>query len=201
MNHSDNGISQTDARPPVLLVVSGRAGTGKTTLAKALCRRWKACYLRVDAAETALGPMGLRVGTEGYAVIHEIAVSNLLLGLDVVVDAVNPVPAARSGWRDASDRAGARLVHIETALADDVEHRRRVEGRQADIPDHVVPTWEEVAADGWVPWEEARDGPRLRVDTSSALDAIDTVVTVVTELNLRDVTPPPRTTSERGGPA
>ena len=76
---------------PTLTVFAGRPGTGKTTLATALARRLRACYLRVDAAETALQRTGLPVGVEGYAVIHQLAVSNLLLGLDVVVDAVNPV--------------------------------------------------------------------------------------------------------------
>ncbi len=32
------------------------------------------------------------MGVRGYAVIHELAVSNLELGIDVVVDAVNAVP-------------------------------------------------------------------------------------------------------------
>ncbi|WP_299440948.1 AAA family ATPase [uncultured Phycicoccus sp.] len=193
MTNPDKGVSQAGAHAPMLLVVSGRAGTGKTTLAKALCQRWKTCYLRVDAAEAALGPTGLRAGTEGYAVIHELAVSNLLLGLDVVVDAVNPVPAARSGWREASDRAGARLVHVETSLADGAEHRRRVEGRRADIPGHVAPSWDDVIGDGWVPWDEARDGVRVLVDTRNALDAFDAV------RNLRDVKPPPLTSSGTGG--
>ena len=52
---------------------------------------------RVDAAETALARTGVDVDIEGYAVIHELAVSNLELGIDVVVDAVNAVPEAGLG--------------------------------------------------------------------------------------------------------
>jgi predicted kinase len=105
----------TTARPAThraatLTVVSGRPGTGKTTLATSLVRIRHACYLRVDAAETALRRTGLPVGIEGYAVIHELAVSNLLLGVDVVVDAVNGVPQARAGWREAAHRGRARLL-------------------------------------------------------------------------------------------
>lgn len=80
-----------------LIVIRGRPGTGTTTLAKGAARELPACYLRVDAAETALVRTGMTVMTDGYAVIHELAVSNLRLGHAVVVDAVNPVPQARAG--------------------------------------------------------------------------------------------------------
>lgn len=99
-----------------LIVISGRPGTGKTTLAKATAQELPACYLRVDAAETALVRAGAAVVTEGYAVIHELAVSNLQLGHTVVVDAVNPVPQARAGWFETAARAQARLVMVELEL-------------------------------------------------------------------------------------
>ena len=131
----------SDSGPrPTLTVISGRPGTGKTTLAKAVARRRQSCYLRVDAAETALARTGAEVGIQGYAVIHELAVSNLELGIDVVVDAVNAIPEARAGWHEAAHRGGAGLVQVETWLPDQVEHRRRVETRTADIPDHQVPS-------------------------------------------------------------
>jgi predicted kinase len=103
-------------------------------------QRIGACYLRVDAAETALARIGAAVGVAGYAVIHELAVSNLLLGNTVVVDAVNSVPEARMSWREVAGRAQARLVSAETVVPDEEEHRRRVECRVADIPGHEVPT-------------------------------------------------------------
>lgn len=116
----------------VLVVLSGRPGTGKTTIAREVARSLRACYLRVDAAETALARTGADVGVGGYAVVHELAVSNLLLGATVVVDAVNPASEARTSWADAAARAGARLVNVETGLSDTEEHRRRVESRVAD---------------------------------------------------------------------
>ena len=119
----------------------------------------------MDAAETALARTGLPVGVEGYAVIHELAVSNLLLGIDVVVDAVNPVPEARAGWREAAARGRARLLQVETSLPDSDEHRRRVEARTADIPGQQVPSWDEVLGQQWVPWDDGRDGPRSLVPT------------------------------------
>lgn len=141
---------------------------GRTTLAKSLAAATGACYLRVDAAETAQLRAGHDVGFEGYFVVHELAASNLLVGTPVVVDAVNPVPEARQGWQDTAARADARLVVLETSLNDEAERRRRVEVRTADIPGHRVPTWEEVEDGVWVPWDVVRDGPRVLVDTSNA---------------------------------
>ena len=163
---------------PTLTVLAGRPGTGKTTLATALARRLRACYLRVDAAETALRRTGLPVGVEGYAVIHELAVSNLLLGLDVVVDAVNPLPEARAGWRETAHRGRAQLLQVETWLPDQLEHRRRVEARTADIPDHQVPSWHEVESQAWVPWDTERDGARTLIDTSDSRDALTALLAV-----------------------
>lgn len=50
---------------------------------------------------------GTDVSVGGYAVVPELAVSNLLLGTTVVVDAVTPVAEARTPWREAAARAGA----------------------------------------------------------------------------------------------
>lgn len=161
---------------PMLLAISGRPGTGKTTLSKQLCRALGACYLRVDAAETALGRLGHTVGASGYAVISELAISNLELGAVVVVDAVSPVPEARSGWRGAAHRAGAALLQVETILPDATEHQRRVRTRLADIPGHRVPSWDDVLSSPWVPWDEDRDGDRIRVDTSDAGEAVAVVL-------------------------
>ncbi len=85
-------------RQPLLVVLAGRPGTGKTTLGQALASELRAAFLRIDAIETAVVRCGLAqppVGPVGYAVAHEIAAATLALGTPVVIDAVNPVPEAR----------------------------------------------------------------------------------------------------------
>ncbi len=161
-----------EAAPPALTVRAGRPGTGKTALATGFCRYRRACYLRVDAAETALARHGMQVGIEGYAVVHELAVSSLLLVIDVVVDAVNASPQARAGWVEAARRGCARLVQVETSLPDVAEHRRRIDGRTADIPGHVMPSWAEVRSAPWTPWDDDRDGPLLLIDTTDRHHAV-----------------------------
>lgn len=104
--------------------------------------------MRVDAIETAALRSGLShpIGPLGYFVAREVATSNLQLGRDVVVDGVNPVPEARSGWRETAHASGSALVQLETTLPDTNEHRRRVETRIADMADQMVPTWVEVTS-------------------------------------------------------
>jgi predicted kinase len=157
--------------PPLLVVVAGRPGTGKTTLARPLATRLSAAYLRIDAIETAVIRCGLAeapVGPVGYVVAHEVAAGTLGAGVSVVVDAVNPVPEARAGWRDLAARLGSGLVVFETVVPDEDEHRRRVTSRTADLVGHTVPTWDDVADGDYVPWDEQRDGPRHVIDMTDS---------------------------------
>lgn len=149
----------------MLVVLAGLPGTGKTTLARALCRELRAVHLRVDAIEASAAPLLHHpVGALGYAVAHEVAVGNLTLGWNVVIDAVNPVPEARAAWGTAAGRAQAVLVKLETYLRDEDEHKRRVEARLPDMPGQEVPSWQEVMQADWVVWDEDRDGRRVRID-------------------------------------
>jgi predicted kinase len=156
---------------PVLVVLAGWPGTGKTTLGRKLSATLQAAYLRIDSIETAVIRCGLAhppVGPVGYAVAHEVAASTLSAGVSVVADAVNPVPEARHGWQNLAARTGARLQILKTVLADRHEHRRRVTHRQPDLDGQSVPTWEQVQASGYVAWDEARHGPRVVIDMTDS---------------------------------
>jgi predicted kinase len=156
---------------PVLVALAGRPGTGKTTLARGLATALQAVYLRIDAIETAVIRAGLAeppVGIVGYVVAHEIARSNLLLGKSVVADAVNPVADARRGWRTLAADTRVPLIIFETVLENREEHRSRVGARRPDLPDQMVPTWEQVEASDYQPWDSERDGPRMAIDTTDA---------------------------------
>jgi predicted ATPase len=69
-----SGPSVRCVKSPLLIVLAGRPGTGKTTLARALCARLEAVYVRVDAIETAALRSGLShpIGPPGYFVAREV---------------------------------------------------------------------------------------------------------------------------------
>lgn len=162
----------------MLVVIAGRPGTGKTTLSRRLAADLGAALVRLDAIEAAIvgsGELDPPLGPVGYVVAREIAAGCLGVGTTVVVDAVSPVAEARAAWRTAAATADARLVAFEIVLADPAEHRRRVQQRHSDLAGLSVPTWEQVIARHYQPWDLARDGHRWVVDGGDTEAALATI--------------------------
>ena len=138
----------------MLLIFGGLPGVGKTAIAAGLARDIGAVHLRIDSIEQAMRNSGIVVsGPEGYEVAYAVAEDNLGLGRTVVADSVNPIEVTRAAWRDVAKRAGTRFIEIEVVCSDEAEHRRRVETRTADIPGHILPTWQEVCDREYEPWD------------------------------------------------
>jgi predicted kinase len=149
----------------LLIVIGGLPGTGKTSLARGLALALDAVHLRIDTIEQALrsATMGsAALGAAGYVVGYGVAADNLALGRSVVADAVNPLSSIRAAWRDVARRAGVAPFEVEVICSDPTEHRRRVESRRADIPGLQLPTWAEVEARAYEPWE----GAHVLIDTA-----------------------------------
>jgi predicted kinase len=149
----------------MLLILSGLPGTGKTTIAQELARRLRAVHVRIDSIEQAIrdsGVVSASMDDAGYRVGYAVAEDNLRLGLIVIADSVNPLPVTRAAWRDAAARAGKPVVEAEIVCSDPGEHRRRVEGRVADIPGHSLPSWADVLTREYLPW----DRDLIRIDTA-----------------------------------
>jgi predicted kinase len=149
----------------MLIILAGLPGVGKTTLAREVARATGAVHLRIDTIEQALrdarpdfGPMD----DAGYRVAYAVAADNLRLGRLVIADSVNPVAATRTAWRAVAAGVPVASVEIEIVCADAGEHRRRVETRTLDLPGLVPPTWAEVRARDYEPW----DRERIVVDTA-----------------------------------
>ena len=141
----------------MLIALGGLPGVGKSTLAASLARRIGAVHLRIDTIEQAMRNVGFEVsGPEGYLAARDLAEDNLRIGHTVIVDSVNPLPITRDYWRETAARLTVELVEIEVVCSDRRLHRERVESRVADIPGHVLPTWQQVLDRDYEPWTDAR---------------------------------------------
>lgn len=106
-------------------------------MAEHLARWIHALYLRVDGIEQAIvatAPLTHPVGNAGYAVAYALAAEQLGLGLDVIVECVNPLAITRDSWVDTAAAAGAAVVEVETICSDTVEHHRRVRPAAPTFP-------------------------------------------------------------------
>jgi predicted kinase len=145
----------------MLIAFSGLPGTGKSTLARALAQQMGAVYVRIDTIEKAvLASDGTRpVGEAGYRVGYAIAEDNLRLGRTVIADSVNPLHITRNAWRDVAKRAGHNCIDVAVICSDPVEHRHRVETRQAEFR---VVTWHDVVTREFEPL----DAEHIAIDTA-----------------------------------
>ncbi len=164
-------------KSPTHFIFAGLPGVGKTTIAKHLATRLGAVFLRVDTLEHALGATGKiplhTLEDAGYQTVAALAAENLRLGNTVVTDSVNPWPETRALWERASVAGGAKSVTVECSCSDPAEHRRRVEERRPDIPGQQLPTWENVLARHYAPWDDAD----VRIDT--AVVSVDEAVAAI----------------------
>lgn len=139
----------------MLVIFSGLPGVGKTSMARQLARQIGAAHLRIDSIEQAI--RGSATGNQplddvGYRVAYAVAEDNLRIGRTVVADSVNPLRLTRDAWVNVASRAGVRAVEIEITCSVPEEHQRRVEARTADIGGMTMPTWADVVAREYQPW-------------------------------------------------
>lgn len=164
--------------PPVLVVISGLPGSGKSTVASALAEGTGTAFVRVDRIEQAIvewTSLAHPVGPVGYAVAHEFAREQLALGLDVIVECVNPVALTRDAWVTTARECGAAIVEVEIVCSDEAEHRRRVETRGSDVVGLVKPTWAEVVSRDYDVWDRDRlvvDSARTTIEEAVSLVAV-----------------------------
>lgn len=161
----------------VLAVFAGLPGVGKSTLAHKVGTALPAAVLAVDTVDFTLQAYDVtapRPGYAAYGVVAALAETQLTMGHSVIIDAVNPVKAARQLWVELAERLGVPLRVVEVVCADDAEHRRRVEARYAARDHDGIPDWVRVV-------ERQKEyepylGPRLVVDAHLAEDPVGPVV-------------------------
>jgi predicted kinase len=169
----------------LLIVLAGRPGTGKSTVAGRLVQELRAAYLRIDSVavpiiRSALTSDEAGAAVVGYDIARSVARENLQLGVPVVVDGLNATHARREEWVAFACATGTRLTFVETFLADESEHRHRVERRSGGDSGYLGPTWEEMLTMNYEPWNASRYGERLALEMSNTDSAVASVLTHLT---------------------
>jgi predicted kinase len=146
----------------VLYIFSGLPGAGKSTLAQYLANKLNAVYLRIDTIEWGLIDLcKFNVPGEGYRLAYRIAEDNLKIGNNVISDQCNPFNFIRDEWNNVAIKNNCAYINIEIICSDKIEHKRRIENRNAENK-NVIITWEEVQKREtdvhnpiyYEPWEE-----------------------------------------------
>ncbi len=157
-----------------VIAFTGLPGTGKSTLAEALATETGVPAFAGDWLLGALKPHGVLTGLSRptflamyYDLLETLIKRQLMLGQSAIVDGlIDDLVAER--WQKTAAEYDARLDVIMCVCTDEVEHRRRLEGRTRGIPG-----WHEV---GWDHVERMRvEFPVLTHEhlTVDALDPVD----------------------------
>ena len=152
-----------------LIEFGGLPGSGKSTLAGHLAERSGAVWLRIDEIEGAMRRNGLtadQTGVTAYSVAHDVAASHLRRGLTVIADAVNPVAAARLGWRDLARSVQARHLVVETSCPEPARLARIAQREPATPTPPPAAVLVPLPADAYEPRTDAR----LLIDTTRPLE-------------------------------
>jgi predicted kinase len=158
---------------PVLIVMSGLPGSGKSTIAERVAARLGAPVLSVDPIESAIIKAGIQKGFEtglaAYLVAAALASEQLKLGISVVIDAVNAEEEGKNNWRELGKKHNLTPIVIDVFVSNVELHRQRIEARVRNLHGINEVTWDKVEArrKHFTAWQE----PTLRLDSSGDLNA------------------------------
>ena len=161
---------------PLLVVVTGLPGTGKSTVAEAiadqlqapvLAHDWAMSGLRpfpeVQAALDDMEPSGHRA--VGWSILNALARAQLREWRSVVLDGVARSPEIED-CRESARSEAARLVVVATQCSDPAVHRSRIEVRRRRIPNWYELDWNRVER-SLATWDQPA-GADLCLDTASS---------------------------------
>lgn len=191
-------------RPPLLIVMAGLSGTGKSAVANALATEHGLHVIASDAVRKELAGVSAkehRYGTyesgiysaefteRTYDAMREGARRLLIDGQSVVLDATFQQREQRERAMALARETGALAFCIETA-ADASVVRKRLTAREQDAATLSDARWETylVQAERFEPINELDDWQHIRLDVGSPLEGV--VADAVSELTARLVPAP-----------
>ena len=182
-----HGYAMAALRQPALYVLCGLAGTGKSSIAGELARRWQLRLLSSDVKRKQLAGMALTehhhegFGEGIYSTSHDDQTYDLLLSEAATALKNNQSAVLDASFRKAEHRkaavaagaqAGADVWLIECTAAEDVV-RERLERRAKDetaVSDATWPVYVEQKA-RWEPVAELTSSRHIVLDTGNGTDA------------------------------
>jgi predicted kinase len=111
---------------PLLVIVSGAPGVGKTTLGRSIAAALGLCFLSKDELKEAIGDelgppadvaASQRLGLAAYRILYDITARIIESGAGLVVESNFRRGQSEPELRTILERADARLVHCSAAAA------------------------------------------------------------------------------------
>lgn len=122
---------------PVLVMLVGLPGTGKSYLARKLAQKEPFVILEADFVRKTLFPNPTYSGEESafvHQVVHALLARFLRRGVRVIYDATNLIEWQREFVYHLADRAGARLIIVHTVAPPEVVQARLDKRQQNRSP-------------------------------------------------------------------
>jgi len=163
---------------PVLVVLTGLPGSGKSHLARELSRRHPLAVLNSDALRAALFPHPQHSDQENarlFSATHAVLDRLLARGVSAALDATNLREAHRRPLYQLAGKRGARLLVVQVTAPEGVAKKRLRRRRRGETPWDISEAGPEVYDKMRAEVEPVRR-PHITVDTSKdigpALDKI-----------------------------
>ena len=125
---------------PYLIAMKGHPATGKSTLAEALANRCGWPLLDKDDIKDHL-LAAPEANPLAYAILWQLVARQLSLGVSVIADSPLSYPVGYAAVQALAERYQARLLVVETRLAEG-EWRRRLDTRTPTASAHKICGWE-----------------------------------------------------------
>ncbi len=163
------GSQETTAKP-VLLLLSGLPGTGKSFLARRLAEALPFVIIESDVVRKILFPQPLYTAQESrwvHRTCHALMAKLLKRGVRVIYDATNLIEYHRELVYRIAQKAGARLVVVKTVASEEVV-RERLRARQEGVRELSDADWRVYRR--MASRQEQVSHPHLVIDTSEDLE-------------------------------